>query len=171
MFLYAYLKINKDETNYNKENELISHYTVLIRSISLDGENLFQELDELLLHTKYVLVEQSDPGFIQDDQMFFDVNYPVLDDDKVELLDKRIKLSNEIRRNAEDLEKVEELNKEIVDLEQEIKESEPVKEINDVYITFKKKKYAHKLINLYKLNIFNRCCIRCCNRKRANELM
>lgn len=174
----------KNAEIYTSETNQISDYSIHIKGIDLDNKNINKEFDDLLQHLHNVLKSEI-PRFENHELTFiYDVNYPILNDYKLDLVIKKNALSDQLAQlkrklkfkeanlKSNEIEEIkgkidlknDELDKVIKDLDYADNE---IVRINDVWITFNRMKFSRELLKVY--NRYNKCdrfCIICCYQKK-----
>lgn len=172
---------------YKQENLDITDYTVNFQNLKLNAQNVDIELNNLIKHIETVLIKEN---LIKQDELFFyDINYPLLSDDNLRIIlrknDLHEKNLNIIRKLKFGNERF--TDKEIEKLENNLKKNDhkykeyesmynsaqlDIVQLNDVWITFNKTKFAtflnRKYINYSKLERF--FLIMFCQKKRIEHL-
>jgi hypothetical protein len=162
----------------------IKDYTVYIKNLKFKLEELNTELDFLIKHIKNVFVAEE----IQfNNQPFFELNYPFINDEKLRLIITRKKLinrknnlnskykkinENEIKKKDRIKLSIEKLDKLLLKNKEEIDsvQKNELSIISDFYLTFFNQISAIQFYELYNLNYFSRAFYLCCNRKRIEHL-
>ena len=179
-------KIYKENTNQ------ISDYSIHIKDLELDYSNIDKEVDELLNHLNNVLhleENKKEKSKNKDFTPFYEVNYPILNDEKLSLVLKKndiIEKQTETKRRLRELEeksgkegknsvKINKLNNTMENLNKEydvvktrlIEENFQIDKVKDVWITFNRMKYANNINRAYtRFNKCDRCCLTCCCLKK-----
>jgi len=122
------------------------------------------------------------------ENIIYDINYPLVDQTKLDIILKKNDLSGEriklqyqakIERN-QNKDKYEKLNEQVMkkkkieaELDEEyIRNINSFGKIDDIYITFYNTEDCEVIRNAYNKSAFKRCCtIFCCNRKKIKHLL
>lgn len=173
---------------YFKENVIeISDYTLHFKDLNFNQTAIKQELNSFLSHLYNVnLVENPED---KDEDIIYDIVYPVVTDKKLDLIIDKNKLMEKIKIKKTDLEvnqkdytseKIEKIRTEIAKLREEEEKirhdivqsnKTEMKIVNDVYVTFTKQETRDRINAGYKKGCCTRCClICCCQRHRIQHL-
>jgi len=165
----------------------INDYTLNFQNLGFKQERLAEELDLLLKHLQnvYKIENPNDKS----ENLFYDINYPIITDRKLDLIIERNKVSKNLKNTQQILKakgkkyskyKMSRILKKIDRLmskEDELKNKtldvnlNELKKVDDIYVTFIHQKYRNKIFNGYNRNRCRRCCIIFfCQRKRIQHL-
>ena len=172
---------------YYQEVNQISDYTIHLQNLNLDTNCVDKELSEILIHFNNVI--KYIPDISNDSEPYlYDVNYPYISDDMVDLVLKKQNLYDEkqsiIRtiafdKNIDENKRIkliktkEKIESKYEKVNEEFHKSKlEVKELNDVWITFNKMKYSKRIVEEYsRYAKCDRCClILCCQKKKIQYL-
>lgn len=178
----------RNAQNYSASINQISDYTINIRNLNLNNKILDQEMNDLLVHLDKIIIDEVPNSKCDDSNYLYDINYPVLNDKKLDLILKKNVVKEKITQIERDLkihantyssQKLEKLEEErtkesekLVSINDDlINVNDEIEVINDVWITFNKMKYSKNLtLTYHKYNKTERCClICCCQRKRIDK--
>ncbi len=172
---------------YYKENVVsLSDYTINFQDLNIDQDKIYSELDNFLKHI-YKVAKIENPQF--NENMIYDINYPVITNHKLDLILEKNNLTQyinakktEINKNEKkySASKLEKLNKNLAlmrEKEETLRDKiekynvEHLKKVNDLYITFTSQSYKNKIIKAYNRGCCTRCCIIfCCMTKTIKHL-
>lgn len=172
---------------YFKENIIrISDYTLKLKKLKLNGLEIYSELNELVKHLN-IVKEKEFPGD-EGNNIIYDINYPILTDDKLSLIIDRNKVEKKIKQKQTKLTKlsikdekrhsvlslkIEKMTDEDKNLQNKIKHeiSAQLSKVDDVYVTFTNQKYPLTFNKIYSKTKCARCCmIMCCQKHKIKHL-
>lgn len=178
--------IKMNAINFDLETNQISDYTIHITKFNSTNKNIYQDIEDLVSHLNSIFKEEIEEFKTNKYTNIYEINYPILTDEKLDLVLEENDLQEEINLNKKKLryqnfdeEGKTKMFKKIDDLEEKIKNikeksMENDKElytIDDAWITFNKMKYKDLIENVYKrYNKCERCCLICCfQRRKINQ--
>jgi len=150
----------------------ISDYTIHFKNLNFDNSIIYKELDDFIAHLNKIHHHEN-PYLLEEEDFIYDINFPLFNDKKIDMLRKRIQINSQIEEKEKELIKTQEdkLLEEIMKLKREEQElGNKIREahydclpkINDVYITFTKQSYRNKILKAYTKGRCTRCCTICC---------
>lgn len=176
--LIAPFSFQNEEKKYRANNVLVSDYTVHVSHVGIDGSKVSEELNDFLKFLNNVINSESQKpkDFTVDSQLFYEINYPILTDYKLDLLIERNDLIfRKIRMEQENLIELDEAKKikketqlekiesKLSEVKAKLNEQMEVKEIKDIFLTCKDQQTSAILHRAFERNKCNRCClIFCC---------
>ena len=203
------------EQKFTEDFLKISNFTLHFSDVGLDGTRFNEELESFYNHLKSVYdielekkieklqdpmnlsypqiddrkaeAERLDQSKKAKENIIYDINYPLVNQTKLDIVLKknilhgeRIKLQYHIEKEKNrNKEKYEILNQEFMKTKQKEAEldEEYIRNINsfikidDIYVTFYNTEDCEVIRSAYSKSSFNRCCtIFCCNRKKIKYL-
>lgn len=178
------IKINA--INYDKETNQISDYTIHITKFNSNNQTIYKDLDDLVAHLNKIFEKEIKEFNANKYTNIYEINYPILTDEKLDLVLEENKMQEEINHNKKkiikndfDEEQKLKVNNKIADLGKKIEEikkknmenDKELYRIDDAWITFNKMKYKHLIEDTYKrYNKCERCCLICCfQREKIND--
>lgn len=177
----------RNAIHYNETTNQISDYSVHIKNLELDNSKIDNEMNDLLEHLHGVLKKEI-PKFENFKLAYiYDYNYPILNDQKLDLILKKNSLIEdkaqlkkelnnrvgEVNEHVDKLKKrMEEKNVEYQEVAKKLELVENnIDNVADVWLTYNRMKYSRALLKAYnRYNKCDRCCLICCfQKKRINH--
>lgn len=203
ILLSTLILIKRDQGRVKKlflENYIsISHYTVHLKNMSIKKGDLYQTLNDLILHLQKVLKDEVSFNEVQfyeptlklnSGSFIYDINYPIINTSMLHMLLEKEELvknhedcvknyyhfkriSNQ-KKTFEYSNKVKILKEKIVKLQYKMsqyREEDDIDKIEDLYLTFTDIKRPQYFTEIYRKNKCTRCCyIFCCQSKKIKHL-
>ena len=140
----------------------------------MNSEDLSSQLDKFLIHVKRVFTIEE---IYYVNQPIFEINYPIINSEKINIILKKNDLLNKKKNLAIKLNKIEENDKKRKFYEESVEElNKNLESINgsfdvkDIFITFFNPKSASKFFDAYNLNWLSRFFYICCNQNKIEHL-
>jgi hypothetical protein len=177
----------RNAVHYNETTNQISDYSVHIKNLELDNKKIDHEMNDLLNHLHEVLKKEVPRMENNKLAYLYDYNYPILNDQKLDLILKKnsliedkAQLKRELNNRAGEVnEHVDKIKKNFenknVEYQNVVKKLELVENnidnVGDVWVTYNRMKYPRALLKAYnRYNKCDRCCLICCfQKKRINH--
>lgn len=186
--LYIGNKSWKASITYKQSVNQISDYTIHVLDLKFNSKDIEEQSAELIQHLEKAMQKELPEIFKSDLNYFYDLNYPVISDEKLDRVLKMNNLNEEIfklrrklqlnkkklkeKGSAEILKLIDKKSTEYILFNSKLESNQSVTHISDVWITFNKMKYSTEINNAYsKYTKCTRCCLICCyQKKRINHL-
>lgn len=176
---------NRSEVIYQQKTNQISDYTVHCSDLNLKMSNFNSEVSDLLSHIEKSMSKER-PGLFNNSAYFYDLNYPVVSDQKLDIVKEKNEINEEIYKLRKNLEKdrisekkklklmnqIDEKEKHFLKLTKELGTKSEITEVKDVWITYTRMKYANAVTDSYKkISKCGRCCLIClCHKHKIDHL-
>ncbi len=166
---------------YNLTKILISDFSIHIKDLDLKGNIIYQEISDVIGHVNKVM-EQKDKLYNKDNLIIYDINYPIMTLQQVDLLVDKTEYLLEIEelndkaektgKNEDYYEKVRELERKIREVKVELASSfeESLDDTDDVFLTFVSHRQKQLFKRLYDVSASKRCLYKCCGKADYDNL-
>ncbi len=173
--------IVKRTNYYNLKKLLISDYSVHIRDLNLKGSKIYSEVSDVLEHI-HTVMEKEDKRYKKDELMIYEINFPIMTTNQVDLLSDKIEFEFEIEEIKDLIEKegntdsyVQKLHKfemKLNDVKVKLTSSfkEDLEDTDDLFLTFTDHNQKRKFYELYNVSSSQRCCMKCLGKKDLDHL-